>query len=166
MRKSVLGLALGSVIAGPASAQAVQQAGRFAISCSGTNTATVQRPGSPAQVTSSRASGVLYVIDEGAKTVERMGLDGVKFEDVCRIDAGCTRDFSATRITVSGEITRTGTGEQATTWRRVSLFDWDRGTGKLDTKFDMIGTTTMTALFHGTLTCKPAKIPASYVPKA
>jgi hypothetical protein len=164
MRKAVLGVMLGSLIAGPASAQA--QAARFAISCSGTNTSTVQRPGAPAQVTESRLSGTLYVIDEGAKTVERMAPDGVKFEEVCRIDSGCTRDFSATRITVSGDVTRTGTGEQRTTWRRVSLFDWDRTTRRLDTRFDLIGTTTMTAMFHGVLTCKPAKIPATYVPKA
>lgn len=164
MRRVVFGVMLGSLIAGPASAQA--QTARFAISCSGTNTSTVQRPGGTAQVTESRASGTLYVIDEVAKTIERMAPDGKKFEEICRIDTGCTRDFSATRITVSGDITRTGTGEQITTWRRVSLFDWDRTTNRLETKFDMIGTTTMSMLMHGTLTCKPAKIPETYVPKA
>ncbi|NML06374.1 hypothetical protein [Sphingomonas sp. G-3-2-10] len=157
---------LGSLIAGPASAQAIQQAGRFAISCSGTNTSTVHRAGASARVTESKVSGALYVIDEGTKTVERMALDGKSFEEVCRIDSGCTRDFSAARITVAADIIRTGTGEQQTTWRRVSLFDWDRSTGRLETKFDMIGTTTMTVMSHGALTCKPAKLPATYVPKA
>jgi hypothetical protein len=166
MRRLVLALTLGSLVAGPASAQAIEQAGRFAISCSGTLTSTVQGAGKPARVSESRAKPSLYVIDEGTKTVERMSLDGTKFEEVCGIDSGCTRDFSATRITVSDDVTRTGTGEKQTTWRRVLLFDWDRTTRRLDTRFDIIGTTTMTVMIHGALTCKPAKLPAAYVPKA
>ncbi len=152
MRKAVLGVMLGSLITGPASAQA-QRASRFAITCSGTSTLKLN------EITEmdSKVSGIRYIIDEGAETVGQVSLDGSKYHDVCWFDSDCTRTFSATRITVSGDLTRRRTGATPATWPRASRFDWDRTTGRLETRLEF-----GTSMLHQSLTCKRAKMPRGF----
>lgn len=159
MRPALAMLALGLTAAAPAPGE------RFAISCSGTSHNTVRLQGSPDRISSGKLKDVVYVIDEDARTVERRTLDGKRYEDVCSAEVNCAREFSASRIRIAGELRKTSTGEQPVEMRRVVSFDWDRQTNRLETVYDFIASRGVNGLLHGSLKCKPTKMPADYVPR-
>jgi len=146
MRSAILGLMLVSAAATPA------QAERFAISCKGKTQVGIGPAAGPL------AGGeiddkLIFVIDEDAKTVGSYDKKKRTLDDQCMAIVTCERSFSAERITIRANHSKDGSTTNL--W-----FDWDRGTGKLDTGFEFHLTNGNVMVSRSTMKCVPAPMPA------
>jgi hypothetical protein len=146
MRRAVLGLMLGGLIATPAHAE------RFAIACRGLEMVLIARPGAEAIGGQGLNRRTIYVVDEEARTVEEYIPKERRLREVCLAQMSCSREFSADRVMVSG----TGATEKV---RISALFDWDRPRKQLQLSWEIKTDDGVVMYRHATLKCAPSKMP-------